>query len=185
MASRMVDRVSDLGDRARERMMESRLDKVDRENDRLKSEVRLLREDLHEERSSLQQALDALKQDGKSKKPRRSGRLLRTIVIGGGAYVLGTRAGREQYDRITEKARSLRSKAQERMSQDSQSDSWEPMQSGSSSSTGTTSGLGTTSGSGTSGSGTSSGSSGSGTSSSGTGTTKGTSSTASSSGSSS
>lgn len=114
MASRMADKVSDLGDRAKERMMESRLDKFDRENDRLKSEVRLLREDLQEERGSLEQALDALNKRNEPvtvKTPRRA-RMLRTVVIGGGAYLLGTRAGRERYDQIVEKVRSLMSKAQ-------------------------------------------------------------------------
>ncbi len=114
MASRMADKVSDLGDRARDRMMESRLDKFDRENDRLKSEVRLLRADLQEERSSLEQALDALNKRNEPvtiKAPRR-GRMLRTLVIGAGAYLLGTRAGRERYDQITEKARSIMNKAQ-------------------------------------------------------------------------
>lgn len=114
MASRMADKVSDLGDRARERRTESRLDKVDRENERLKSEVKLLREDLHEERGSLEQALDALNKRETvtvKTKPRR-GRLLRTAVIGGGAYLLGTRAGRERYDQIVEKAKSLTNKAQ-------------------------------------------------------------------------
>lgn len=109
MASRMADKVSDLGDRARERMMESRLDKFDRENDRLRSEVKLLRDDLQEERSSLERALDALNKRETvtvKTKPRR-GRLLRTVVVGAGAYLLGTRAGRERYDQIMEKARSL------------------------------------------------------------------------------
>ena len=40
MASRMAERVSHIGERARERTM----DKVDRENDKLRSEVRMLRE---------------------------------------------------------------------------------------------------------------------------------------------
>jgi hypothetical protein len=105
----MADKVSDLGDRARERMMESRLDKFDRENDRLRSEVKLLRDDLQEERSSLERALDALNKRETvtvKTKPRR-GRLLRTVVVGAGAYLLGTRAGRERYDQIMEKARSL------------------------------------------------------------------------------
>jgi hypothetical protein len=109
MASRMADKVSDLGDRARERMMESRLDKFDRENDRLRSEVKLLRDDLQEERSSLERALDALNKRETvtvKTKPRR-GRLLRTVVVGAGAYLLGTRAGRERYEQIMEKARSL------------------------------------------------------------------------------
>lgn len=121
MASRMADKVSDLGDRARERRTESRLDKVDRENERLKSEVKLLREDLHEERGSLEQALDALNKRETvtvKTKPRR-GRLLRTAVIGGGAYLLGTRAGRERYDQIVEKAKSLTNKAQSNLNTNS------------------------------------------------------------------
>ncbi|MEX1265260.1 MAG: hypothetical protein WEE66_15265 [Actinomycetota bacterium] len=112
----MADKVSDLGDRARERRTESRLDKVDRENERLKSEVKLLREDLHEERGSLEQALDALNKRETvtvKTKPRR-GRLLRTAVIGGGAYLLGTRAGRERYDQIVEKAKSLTNRSRSR-----------------------------------------------------------------------
>ena len=114
MASRMADRVSDLSERARERMNESRLDKIDRENDRLKSEVKLLREDLHEERNSLEQALGALNKRETvtvKTKPRR-GRFIRTVVIGGGAYFLGTRAGRERYDQIMDKVKSLTNKAQ-------------------------------------------------------------------------
>lgn len=109
MANRVAEAVSDLGDKARERRMESRLDKVDRENDRLKHEVRLLRDDLQEERSALQQALDALRRDEhvtvQTKAPKRRGRFLRAAVIGGGAYLLGARAGRERYDQIVEKAR--------------------------------------------------------------------------------
>jgi septal ring factor EnvC (AmiA/AmiB activator) len=128
MTNRMTERVSDLGDRARERITESRLDKFDRENDRLKHEVRMLREDLREERGSLERALDALKRDEHvtvhTKTPKRRGRLLRTIVIGGGAYVLGTRAGRERYDQIVEKVRSLSASARERATGESRS--WEP-----------------------------------------------------------
>ena len=93
MASRMAERMGDLGARARERMTETRLDKMDRENDRLKHEVRLLREDLHEERGSLQRALDALGRNEhvtvETKVPKRRGRIVRTLVIGGGAYLLG------------------------------------------------------------------------------------------------
>ena len=87
MTNRMTERVSDLGDRARDRITESRLDKFDRENDRLKHEVRLLRDDLREERGSLERALDALKRDEHvtvhTKAPKRRGRVLRAIVIGG------------------------------------------------------------------------------------------------------
>ena len=117
MASRMAERMGDLGDRARERMTETRLDRMDRENDRLKHEVRLLREDLREERGSLTRALDALARDEhvtvETKAPKRRGRIIRTIVIGGGAYLLGTRAGRERYDQIVEKLRTMKSSVQD------------------------------------------------------------------------
>ncbi len=115
MASRMAERVSHIGERARERTM----DKVDRENDKLRSEVRMLREDLQEERGVLQEALQAMKRHEtitvKTKKRSGLGRLLRTLVIGGGAYVLGTKAGRERYDRIMERAGSVKTKMQERL----------------------------------------------------------------------
>ena len=127
MTNRMTERVSDLGDRARERRTEARLDKFDRENDRLKQEVRMLRDDLQEERGSLERALDALKRDEHvtvhTKAPKRRGRVLRAIVIGGGAYLLGARAGRERYDQIVEKVRGLSASARERAT--GESGSWE------------------------------------------------------------
>jgi DNA-binding MarR family transcriptional regulator len=112
MANRLTTRMSDLGDRAKDRMTENRLDKLDRENDRLKHEVRLLRDDLQEERSALQRALDALSRDEhvtvETKAPKRRGRLLSLVAIGG-AYLLGAKAGRERYDQVVDKAKSLKS----------------------------------------------------------------------------
>jgi len=129
MASRMAERMSDLGDRARERKNETRLNKMDRENDRLKHEVRLLREDLHEERGSLSRALDALARDEhvtvETKMPKRRGRILRTLVIGGGAYVLGTRAGRERYDQIVGKLRAMKSSVQDRQDSTGEQAPWQ------------------------------------------------------------
>ena len=55
--------------------------------------------------------------------PRRG--VLRTVVIAGVAYVLGTRAGRERYDQIMDKAKSLKSRAHERLGERSNGDSWE------------------------------------------------------------
>jgi len=129
MANRMAERMGDLGVRARERMTESRLDKMDRENDRLKHEVRLLRDDLQEERGSLARALDALARDEhvtvETKAPKRRGRIIRTLVIGGGAYVLGTRAGRERYDQIVGKLRAMKSSVQDRQGTTADQDPWQ------------------------------------------------------------
>ena len=53
------------------------------------------------------------------------GGVLRTVVIAGVAYLLGTRAGRERYDQIMEKAKSLKNQARERLGERSNGDSWE------------------------------------------------------------
>jgi hypothetical protein len=146
MGKRMTERVSDIGERARGRMVENRLDKVDRENDRLKHEVRMLRDDLQEERGALQRALDALARDEHvtvtTKGRKRRGRFLRIIAIGGGAYLLGARAGRERYEQIVDKAKGLKDSMRQRPDGET---TWEPI----GAPTGTTS-PGTTSGSTTS-----------------------------------
>ena len=51
--------------------------------------------------------------------------LFRTAIIAGGAYLLGARAGRERYDQIVEKTKSLKHRTQERLSGRSDGASWE------------------------------------------------------------
>lgn len=102
----IAERVTDLGDRARERTMHSRMEKLDRENDRLRTEVGLMRDDLDEERGLLKEALKGLKAPKVTVKARRP-HLIRALLIAVGAYVLGTRDGRERYDQIVKKARSI------------------------------------------------------------------------------
>ena len=95
-------KIGEMTDRVRERRMEGRVDDLDRENLKLKTEVRELRGELDHERSMLEDALQGLRERPTPtvvKKKRRGG-LIRTAVIGGGAYLLGTRAGRERYDQI-------------------------------------------------------------------------------------
>lgn len=103
----IADRVTDLGDHARKRVVHSRMEKLDRDNERLRTEVSLLRDDLDEERGSFRDALKVLQTRKLTVKERRSPRLIRTLVIAGGAYVLGTRDGRERYNQIVQKGRSL------------------------------------------------------------------------------
>jgi hypothetical protein len=103
----ITDRVTAVGHDARERLMHARMEKHDRENDRLRTEVRLLRDDLEVERGTLSQALKGLEARKDDVRGRRKPRLFRTLLIAGGAYVLGTRDGRERYEQIVRKARSL------------------------------------------------------------------------------
>ena len=51
--------------------------------------------------------------------------LFRTAIIAGGAYLLGARDGRERYDQIVEKTKSLKHKTQERLAGRSDGASWE------------------------------------------------------------
>lgn len=120
----IADRMSDLGDRTRERIMHSRVEKLDRENERLRTEVGLLRDDLGEERGALKEALKVLEAPKVTVKESRRPHLLRATVIAGTAYVLGTRDGRERYEQIVKKARSLSQSAKTRL-QERAGDGWE------------------------------------------------------------
>ena len=72
----------------KERWLDRRLEKLSQQNDELRGEVDELRHDLDEERDRSKETLVAL-----SKSRRRPGRF-KWIVLAGGAYVLGAKAGR-------------------------------------------------------------------------------------------
>ena len=77
----------------------------------------MLREDLHEERSALEggsRRAEEREQPITVKTSRRP-HLLRSVVIAGVAYVLGTRDGRERYEQIRQRAKSLVDNARSRV----------------------------------------------------------------------
>jgi hypothetical protein len=81
-----------------------RVDRLDEENGRLRTELRMTRSELEREREREQSLLDALNRASERKtkvtaNPR--GGLLRLIVVVGAAYIFGTKAGRERYDQIS------------------------------------------------------------------------------------
>ncbi len=110
----MTGKVDGLTDRMRARMTEARLGNLDRDNVRLRGEVAVLRSELDHERSEREELRDLLRAKPKTVKVRGKRSMLRVVVIGAGAYVLGARAGRERYDEILAWARSLRDRAQDR-----------------------------------------------------------------------
>ena len=110
----MTGKIDGLTDRMRSRMTEARLGNMDRDNVRLRGEVAVLRSELDHERSEREEMRDLLRARPKTVKVRGRRPLLRVVVIGAGAYVLGARAGRERYDEILAWARSLRDRAQDR-----------------------------------------------------------------------
>ena len=71
------------------------------------------RDDLEAERGTLKEALAGLQARTGIVKRSRKPHFIRTLVIADGAYMLGTRDGRERYDQIVKKARSLSESLQE------------------------------------------------------------------------
>ena len=111
MHGTLTDRMSDIGDRMRERKTTGKIEHLDEENDRLRMELSSLRSLLDRERDDRNEILDALKGKPQTVVKKKRGGLLRMIVIGGGAYVLGARAGRERYNQLRDWANRMRDRA--------------------------------------------------------------------------
>ena len=106
----MRDSTQTMTGRVKERWGAARINSLDRQNMRLRDEVSQLKTRLEDERSETEDLKDALRSSPKVVKVKKRGGFLRVVVIGGAAYVLGTRAGRERYDQLVDWARSMRSK---------------------------------------------------------------------------
>jgi hypothetical protein len=85
----------------KERWLDRRVEKLSDENDRLRDAVDELRHELDTEHDRSKETLDAL-----SKNRRRPGRM-KWLVLAGGAYVLGTKAGRARYEQMKGWVRSV------------------------------------------------------------------------------
>jgi phage-related minor tail protein len=111
---KVTNRLSDAADTLRERRLRMKAESLDDQNREMKTEVRALRDELDRERDARAQMLDAIRDIRPEKvKVKRRGGMLRLIVIGGTAYILGAKAGRERYEEI----RRWWSEMRERMSQ--------------------------------------------------------------------
>jgi hypothetical protein len=110
----MRDSTQTMTGRVKDRWGAARINSLDRQNMRLRDEVSQLKTRLEDERSETEDLKDALRSSPKVVKVKKRGGFLRVVVIGGAAYVLGTRAGRERYDQLVDWARSMRSKMERR-----------------------------------------------------------------------
>jgi len=106
----MRDVMRQMRERAKERREVARMESLDQQNVRLRDEVSHLRTRLEDDRSEMEDLKDALKSSPKVVTVKKRTGLLRLAVVGGAAYLLGTRAGRERYDRFMDRMRSMRSK---------------------------------------------------------------------------
>ena len=105
----MRDPMQTMTGRVKERWDATRINSLDRQNMRLRDEVALLKTKLEDERTETEDLKDALRSSPKVVKVKKRTGFLRVAVIGGAAYVIGTRAGRERYDQLVEWVRSMRS----------------------------------------------------------------------------
>ncbi len=85
----------------KERWLDRRVEKLTKENQELRDAMEDLRQDLDSEHSRSEEALSAL-----SKTRTRPGRM-KWLVLAGGAYVLGTKAGRARYEQMKGWVRSV------------------------------------------------------------------------------
>ena len=84
----------------KERFLDRRVEKLSKENDKLREAVGELRQDLDDAQDRSKETLAVLS------KTRRPGRM-KWLVLAGGAYVLGAKAGRGRYEQLKGWARSL------------------------------------------------------------------------------
>jgi len=85
---------------ARQRMTEMKADRAESQNDQLKAENRVLRDELAENRSERQRVLDLLDraQFTMEEPKKRRFRAFRLLLAGGAIYAVGTRTG--AFDRV-------------------------------------------------------------------------------------
>lgn len=108
-----MSRTERLGAVLRDRRRARRIGHLDDENHRLRTELGSARSLLEREREDRLEILDVLKAQPKTVVRKKRGGLLRSLIVGGGAYLLGSRAGRERYNEIVGWARRMRDRAKE------------------------------------------------------------------------
>lgn len=106
----MRDTLHDVSGRVKDRWGATRISSLDRQNMRLRDEVSHLRTQLEDERSETKDLKDVLRSEPKVVKVKKRAGWFRVVVIGGAAYILGTRDGRERYNQIVSWFRSMRSR---------------------------------------------------------------------------
>ena len=91
----------DAKSKVKERWLDRRVEKLSDENDKLRDAVEDLRHELDAEHGRSKETLSAL-----SRSRRRPGRM-KWLVLAGGAYVLGAKAGRARFEQMKGWVRSV------------------------------------------------------------------------------
>jgi hypothetical protein len=89
--------------------------RLEQENDRLRTENAALREESQEARSFQKRMLEALESRPVVEVKKRRRAVLPTLLIAGGACIIGMRLGRERYEQMVAAAKDRASAAKERL----------------------------------------------------------------------
>jgi hypothetical protein len=96
----VAERVGNVSNELKSKAQQARFERVDDSNEELKHENKLLRDQLEEDSANRDRMVAALDRMEMTPRKRKRGGWIRTILVAGVAYVLGTRAGRERYMQI-------------------------------------------------------------------------------------
>jgi len=107
------NKLTEVTSKWKEQIAMTRLDRMDRENDKLRMELDSMRSMLDRERDERDELLGTIKKRPEVVVKKKKGGFLRLLVVGVGAYIVGTRAGRERYEQITDWAQKAKSKAKD------------------------------------------------------------------------
>jgi hypothetical protein len=108
---KLIDRGGAARELLHRKRLEGKIDDARVENERLRAENHVLREEGRHERGEMQQLVAAMGRDGERRPLGRTRRFVALAAAAGGAYVLGARAGRERYEQILRRWRRLRAQS--------------------------------------------------------------------------
>ena len=99
------DRAVALTETAKNRWVEDRNDRIERDNDRLRVENQALKGEMDRDRERLSTLLDALESTPPTNgmKSHRLRRVFTLTAAAAGAYVMGAKAGRQRYEQIRQR----------------------------------------------------------------------------------
>jgi len=108
----MSDAIANMADRLRVERHDVERRMSDGRRRRLRHKLEATHDELEREREARRALADVLENiEGR----RRSRGILRLLIVGGAAYLLGSRAGRERYDAVMRKVGEIRASMQQRM----------------------------------------------------------------------
>jgi hypothetical protein len=110
--SAAMEWMGDAAGRVKDRRAANKMEHLDRENQRMRTELDALRWEVDRQRSDRDDLMHALK---RSRRPSRIGRLFRIIVVGGGAYLMGAKAGKARYQQVMSWIRKTSERGTERV----------------------------------------------------------------------